>query len=83
VHIKFIEDRNGDLIEMWYYHHACCPRTIPSWPCPEAVDYPVYCFECNERILEVPLTQEGQEMLDQDELDATRGDRDYWTEWPL
>lgn len=80
VHIKFIEDRNGDLIDTWYYHHCCVPNpSIMGWPCPEAVDYPVYCFECSGRIYEVPLTDEGKAAC----AAFHPTEDDYWTTWPL
>lgn len=60
VHIKHIEDSNGDLVDLEYFHHSCSPPDVLDWPAPEAVDYPVYCAGCEKRIDEVPLTEEGK-----------------------
>jgi hypothetical protein len=60
VHIEFVEDKDGDLVDMFYYHHSCAPEEVLGWPCPEAVDYPVYCERCKKRIYEVPLTEWGE-----------------------
>jgi hypothetical protein len=60
VHIEFIEDTNGDVEDILYYHHSCAPEDVKGWPCPEAVDSPVYCARCRRRIHEVPLTEWGE-----------------------
>lgn len=60
VHIEFVEDRNGDVEDILYYHHACAPANVKGWPAPEAVDSPVYCARCKRRIHEVPLTEWGE-----------------------
>lgn len=60
VHIQHIEDGNGDLVDILYYHHYCAPANVPSWPAPEALDYPVYCAACESAIDAVPLTEYGQ-----------------------
>lgn len=61
VHIRFIEDFDGSLVDIEYYHHSCAPRDVLGWPAPEAVDYPVFCSDpdCNMQIDEVPLTEYG------------------------
>jgi hypothetical protein len=61
VHIRTVEDARGDLVDLVYYHHGCAPADVPGWPAPEAIDYPVYCAECGERVEEVPLTDAGRE----------------------
>lgn len=62
VHITQIEDANGDLVDLRHFHHACAPiMGAPEWPAPEAVDYPIYCAGCGDRIEEVPLTDAGRE----------------------
>jgi hypothetical protein len=71
VHIEMVEDRNGDLIDLIYYHHGHAPEDVLGWPAPESVDYPVYCGDgsrepsdprsgCGERVYEVPLTSYGE-----------------------
>jgi len=60
VHVEFIEDRDGDVEDILYYHHSCAPSYAKGWPCPEALDYPVYCDKCGERIYEIPLTDWGK-----------------------
>lgn len=60
VHIRTIEDARGDLVDLEYFHHGCAPADVLGWPCPEALDYAVYCKACDERIYEVPLTTEGR-----------------------
>lgn len=60
VHVEFEEDRNGDLVDVLYYHHSCAPENAKGWPAPEALDYPVYCSGCGERVEEMPLTEEGE-----------------------
>ena len=65
VHVRMIEDAQGDLVDIEYFHHFCAvdlfDDTIKAWPAPEAVDYPVYCShdECGIRIVDVPLTDFG------------------------
>lgn len=70
VHIDLIEDTNGDLVDILYWHHGCLNLISDDserermesngWPAPEALDYTVTCEGCNERIYEVPLTAEGE-----------------------
>jgi len=72
VHIRTIEDASGDLIDLEYFHHGCSPDDVPSWPCPESVDYPVYCEACGDRVEAVPLTLAGRHEygeLEPDELE--------------
>ena len=57
VHIEFVEDQEGDLVDVIYYHHSCAPEYAKGWPAPEGVDYEVYCESCGERIMEVPLNE--------------------------
>lgn len=57
VHMEYIEDRDGDVVDVNYYHHSCAPMDVLDWPCPEAVDFPIYCANCHRRIHEVPLTE--------------------------
>lgn len=59
VHIRQVEDARGDLVDLLYWHHECSPADVLGWPAPEALDYPVYCEGCDNRIYEVPLTDEG------------------------
>jgi hypothetical protein len=59
VHIRMIEDANGNLIDVEYFHHSCAPRDVKGWPAPESVDYPVYCADCGMRMHAVPLTDAG------------------------
>jgi len=59
VHILQVEDARGDLVDLVYYHHGCAPADVLGWPAPEAIDYPVYCEACGDRVEEVPLTDEG------------------------
>lgn len=70
VHIREINDANGDLVDLQYFHHSHAPDDVPGWPAPESVDYPVYCGAntsgvidsgCGERIHEVGLTRAGRE----------------------
>lgn len=60
VHIRTIEDDHGDLVDLQYFHHGCAPDDVPGWPAPEAVDYPVHCEACGDRIESVPLTAYGE-----------------------
>jgi len=62
VHIRMIEDANGDLVDLEYFHHSCAPDDVPGWPAPEAVDYEVYCAECGLIVDAVPLTDWGVTM---------------------
>jgi hypothetical protein len=66
VHVIHIEDANGDLVDIESYHHGCAPANALGWPAPEAVDYPVYCDECGERIEAIPLTDYGRAEYDED-----------------
>lgn len=59
VHLVFIEDGYGDLIDIEHYHHSCAPTKANPWPNPEPSDYPIFCVECLERIETIPLTSEG------------------------
>lgn len=63
VHIEFIEDEKGDLVDIKYFHHFCSPENLLDWPAPESLDYPVYCEKCKERIFEVPLTVDGEKFM--------------------
>lgn len=54
-YLDFIEDHNGDLVDINYYHRECAPYNIimqGGWPCPSWPDYDVYCAnsECQELI---------------------------------
>lgn len=61
VHVTQIEDGNGDLVDLRHFHHGCAPvMGTAEWPAPEAVDYPVYCDGCGERIEAIPLTEYGR-----------------------
>lgn len=61
-YLQFHEDNRGDLVDLSYWHGFCAPaevRALGAWPCPESVDYTVYCLGCNERVFDVGLTDEG------------------------
>lgn len=74
VHIQTVEDLNGDLVDLIYYHHGCAPDDVPGWPAPGSVDYIVHCEECGERIEEVPLTEEGRrELFDDTHVEIPAG----------
>jgi hypothetical protein len=69
VHIRTIEDADWNLVEINYWHHYCAldeapeiQKTISEYPAPEALDYPVYCYACGERIESVPLTDYGRDV---------------------
>lgn len=54
-YLDLIEDPNGDLVDIAYYHHFCAPAELKAkggWPCPEWPDYSVYCEGCKEVIHE-------------------------------
>lgn len=63
VHIVEVEDSQGDLIDLEYYHHSCAPSYSGEWPAPFSVDSPVWCLGCGKPILEIPLTNEGVRTL--------------------
>jgi hypothetical protein len=63
VHVVFMEDENDDLYDIKYYHHECAVKEAFEFPAPEAIDYPVYCEVCEERIYDVPLTEYGEQYL--------------------
>lgn len=60
VHVRHIEDANGDLVDIEYFHGYHAPADAGAWPAHEAMDYPVYCSECEERIDAIGLTDEGR-----------------------
>lgn len=65
VHLEFIEDATGDLVDILYRCHVCGENEgIKDWPAPDALDYPVYCEDCSDR-LPVPLTQDGERYMDE------------------
>ncbi len=52
-YLDMIEDSNGDLVDIDYYHRSCASEELKnkgSWPCPEWPDYNVYCAGCKEII---------------------------------
>ena len=59
VHIQFIEDKDGDVVDMLYYHHGCAPEGILGWPNPEALDYVAHCATCLRVMDAIPLTEHG------------------------
>lgn len=45
--LRFVEDENGDAVDIIYYHNFCGPLELSDiWPCPDWPDYPVYCGDC-------------------------------------
>jgi hypothetical protein len=62
-YLEFVTDDRGDTVDILYWHGHCAPvevRALGSWPAPEAIDYPVYCSGCGERMESVPLTSWGK-----------------------
>jgi hypothetical protein len=54
-YLDMIEDSNGDLVDIEYYHRFCAPQELKDkgeWPAPEFPDYDVYCAGCGELINE-------------------------------
>lgn len=54
-HVEFIEDANGDLIDVWYYCSAPCYRDDTgkgayghTYPCPDYGDGDMYCHHCGQ-----------------------------------
>lgn len=64
VYIDEVNDANGDLVDIIYYHAFCAPPGIKPYYAPEPLDYPVYCGEsgsgCGGRV-PVPLTEVGKD----------------------
>jgi hypothetical protein len=61
-YLQFHEDSSGDLVDISYWHGFCAPaevRALGSWPCPDSIDYDVYCEGCEERVKDVGLTDAG------------------------
>jgi len=52
VHIRMVEDENGDLVDMIYFHHGCAPADALGWPAPERLGQVVTCGECDEIVKE-------------------------------
>jgi len=73
VHVIHIEDANGDLVDIEYFHHGCAPEEAKEWPAPEAIDYPVYCKVCGQRVEAVPLTEDGVAYMREREV--------HWFPW--
>jgi hypothetical protein len=84
VHIRSVEDADGNLVDLIFYHHGCSPASVPEWPCPEPLDYIVTCGDpaalrdlpeagCGLRVTEVGLTAYG--LADADPDDLTREER--------
>lgn len=70
VHIRLVDDEQGDLVDLIYFHHECSPADVLGWPAPEPTDAPRYCGDpsswphdseagCGKRIEAVPLTRYG------------------------
>lgn len=61
-YLQFHEDFRGDLVDISYWHGFCAPaevRALGCWPCPESIDYDVYCEGCERRVADVGLTDAG------------------------
>ena len=74
VYLDLIEDANGDLVDIAYYHRGCQPAGLKDWPCPEAIDYPVYCANCGERCWSVPLTDDGIQYCEENSIMVSGSD---------
>ena len=67
-YLDMIEDSNGDLVDIDYYHNFCAPPEVKEkggWPAPEWPDYDVYCAGCGELIHE-GLSSEGRLAVTED-----------------
>lgn len=52
-YLDFIEDANGDLVDVEYYHRYCASLELKAkggWPSPEWPDYVVSCAGCGDVI---------------------------------
>lgn len=48
-YLDLIEDAEGTLIEVDYYHRGCAPEAVKArggWPAPSWPDHDVYCAGC-------------------------------------
>lgn len=61
VALFMVEDQNGDLVDILYYHDWCKTKESKFWPAHEDMDYPVYCEKCGSRIESIGLTEYGEE----------------------
>ena len=67
-YLDMIEDSNGDLVDIDYYHNFCAPPEVKEkggWPAPDWPDYDVYCAGCGELIHE-GLSSEGRLAVTED-----------------
>lgn len=80
-YIEFHEDSTGDVVDLDYWHGFCAPAEVRSkgaWPCPEAIDYPVYCPGCERRVVDVPLTDAGLSFVCERGWDEAQDILDDW-----
>ena len=53
LYVVFIDDINGDLVEIEYYCSSiCAPEDSGAWPGGMETDYDQHCTECGDLIRE-------------------------------
>jgi hypothetical protein len=83
VKIEMVNDANGDLTDVRYWHRFCAPNRdeVQDYPAPESMDYLVYCDQCGEWIDAIPLTDDGAAQLLEDDFFKAYCDCALWASY--